>query len=215
MAAQTGGEVKIRVRFDTEGAKADLDELAKRAAGITTGGGRGPGTDGRGGGKDGGGGGYVPAFLGGMFGSAMGQIAGNLTGPSAAGFGTMASDVLGIQGTKLANSIFGKMAPEARAAEVARAQTEEAFGMFAGVSGKVPSGAASFFNARKNMLTQQFSGEQMIEMDPQFRGELSKKIDAFVENAVNVLLEHATSKAGGAGGLIMRGIDESLRGAKR
>lgn len=137
-------EARVRVRFDTSQAKADLAELMKHAqevgSAIHGGGGR------EGGGSSAGGAamGFGRSFgLGAAFGAGVEAI----RGPVSSTMGSAISEGLGVYGQQLQRAMFGDMGAEARASETARAQTREAFAHVAGRAGAVPSGAESYYKA--------------------------------------------------------------------
>ena len=151
-------ETKIRVRLDTDQARADLAALnreGERASEELSSS-------------------FGASLLGkGVKGvAAAGSAAGlyQLAKPTVGGLGDLMGESLGGVGTNLSQFIFGDLDEKARGAQRAREETKDAFAMIAGARGSVPPEARSFFNAVSAVRVIEERGREMINQDAQFRG---------------------------------------------
>lgn len=151
-------ETKVRVRLDTEQAKADLAALnreGERAAEETSAS-------------------FGASLLGkGIKGVAAGAAAAGiyqLAKPTVGGLGDLLGESLGGVGANLAQFIFGDLDEKARAAQRAREETKDAFAMIAGARGSIPPEARSFFNAVSTLRVTEERGKEMFDRDDSFRG---------------------------------------------
>lgn len=154
----TQGEAKVRVRLDTGPAKAALAELANSAGKIA--------------GNVGGGVmssvkmGLGAVGLGGAFGMGMAAV----QGPTGEAAGGIIGESLGAFGAQISAGVFGKMGPEAAAAQAAREDLINAYGAVRGREGKMPDGAEQYFENRRKFHLEAAMGRQAIEQDQRFYG---------------------------------------------
>lgn len=175
----TGDEAKVRVRLDTGQAKAELAGLSKLAAsaagrigsGITSAVSRGVNAIG--------------------LGAGIGAGVAAVTSPTRGGIMDVAGESFGGIGAKLEEFFLGDLGQKARADRAAREETIGAFATVAGIQGRIPPGAKSYFDQVRSLRLQEEQGRTLFEKDSDFRSVSPQDLISRIMEALGKLITDA------------------------
>ena len=177
-------EAVITVRLNTAGAQRDLAALGNALGGA------GPSAA-----AGGGGGGFGLGQLatsGGqmmMGGSPYGTMAGVLGQPTRSTVGSMVSEFWEPKAKAFEQFMLGSGGAGARAAQSAREQTAQAFGMLWGATGQEPPGARQFFQSIMRLEKMREVGRDKIMESSAFRGSASDLSGGAIKDAFQGMME--------------------------
>lgn len=172
-------EAKVRVRLDTQQAKAELDDLGKKGQVATNRIGAG----------------VRRAVKGGLraigLGAAIGAGVQAVRGAASSGLSDVVGEMFGGYGSQFESFVFGNLSVDARADRTAREETKAAFGMIVGAAGKdapIPPGVKSWFDSVQSLRYQEELGKQIIESSDDFRGvkpmDLIERLKTMLEDVI-------------------------------
>lgn len=177
-------ETKVRLKLDTEQAKAEMNSLMKDAtkmagrigSGIRSTVGKGLG--------------YVG--LGGAIGTGMAAV----QSATQSGVGDIVGESLGGLGARMQEFFLGDLPQDARASKAAREETIQAFGAIAGHTGKVPPQAAQYFASVKSLRMEEEQGRHLFEKDDQYRGKGMEEIIDKICTAIGGYIKSGIERLG-------------------
>ena len=186
-------DARVRVRLDTDQAKAELADLqgrAEKTSGNVSGGirralRRGLGAVGVG-----------AAFQAGVS---------TVKGATSSGFGDLVGELLSPLAAQLNETILGDLDDEARATKAAREQLISSFGQVIGHTNNIPAGAQQLFDQTKQIMMEKERGRSLVEQDERFglntdpKDVIARIIEGF-GNAVKAGLQWFWQKLTGSGG---------------
>lgn len=172
-------EAKVRVKLDTGEARRSIDSLTESAAGVAgkvaTGVRSALGT------------GLAAAGLGGGFALASAAI----RAPTQSGLGAAIGEAFSPMGAWLEQRLLGSLGQEAKAANSAREQVINTFGLVPWLNGKPPNGSVEMFNMLRAQRETQERGRHMFEMSEQFHGPNAEELVQRVLEGLKELLNDA------------------------